>query len=508
MMSASQHDSANSRSRESHRSVTLRSALTTMALLRIQVIIALATLAAVLCLESSLHAQTTLSTTNYRHSANVGSNSVYDYTPTIMQDGKYRMWWCGAAEGPGDNILYAESTSLSGPFTAPNGTDPYLVVFRGTNDGTSFDSEHTCDPSVIRVNGTYYMYYGGLQKDSGPLPTEIGLAQSSDGITWTRMNNGNAIIVPAELTTGNAYGAGQPSVIYLNGYFYVVYTDTTGLGGTPQETNAVYVVRSTDPTFQSGVQELTATGFQSQTSSNHTTYALLNTASVDWTYIDSLQVFAVAEDHGSDPNNTYIHFFSTDLLSIPYNNIAVAGTWVDGPGIVTRPDKHALPPMNSACGTTSFDFIKATSLNGNGAPDNLQDFGVDILSGLTCASISNLVANMFEGYAIQAPGFPLTLDIGGVRLQSASTLPIQDLTKNFINTSSEIFYDIPYGASLQVGAQALGASGRPAGFLLDNNTLWLVDSIKILTDNSSSITTIPTSEWDTYSHGPDLHLVQ
>jgi hypothetical protein len=103
-----------------------------------------------------LQAQATLAYDGYRHSGNVGSNSVYDYAPSIMQDGKYRMWWCGAAVGPGDNILYAESTNVNGPYKAPNGTDGWAVVLKGTNNGTSFDSLHTCDPSVLRVNGTYF----------------------------------------------------------------------------------------------------------------------------------------------------------------------------------------------------------------------------------------------------------------------------------------------------------------------------------------------------------------
>ena len=138
---------------------------------------------------SSVQAAGTLTADNYRSSSgDVVNNSVYDYAPSVMQDGMYRMWWCGAAESPGDNILYAESTSLDGPFHARNSTAPYQVVFKGTNNGTSFDSTHTCDPSVLRVNGVYYMYYGGLRDGTNQLNnqyTAIGIASSSDGISWT-----------------------------------------------------------------------------------------------------------------------------------------------------------------------------------------------------------------------------------------------------------------------------------------------------------------------------------
>lgn len=166
-------------------------------------------------------------------------------------------------------------------------------------------------------------------------------------------------------------------------------------------------------------------------------------------FSDALNAFVLAEDEGDDPNNTYLYFFSPDLLSQPYQRIAVSGTFADGPGIVSTPTKHALPPTNSACGTVGVDFIKAASLNSNSAPDNLQDFGVNLQPGSSCASIASRIPALFDGYVLQSSGLPLTLDVGGERLQSASIPPIQDLSKNFITVSSEIFHDIPYGASLQ-----------------------------------------------------------
>lgn len=74
------------------------------------------------------------------------------------------MWYCAQdPQGtvPGDDILYAESPNLNGPFTAPGGGDP-LIVFEGRGDG-SFEGQHTCDPSIVKVDGSYYMYYGAGQ---------------------------------------------------------------------------------------------------------------------------------------------------------------------------------------------------------------------------------------------------------------------------------------------------------------------------------------------------------
>lgn len=40
------------------------------------------------------------------------------------------------------------------------------------------------------------------------------------------------------------YGAGQPSVVYRNGYFYMIYTDTTGAASNP-DFNTLYPTKAT-----------------------------------------------------------------------------------------------------------------------------------------------------------------------------------------------------------------------------------------------------------------------
>ena len=133
-----------------------------------------------------------------------GSNSPafarpsYDYAPSVMHDGVYRMWWCGGIAG--DHILYAEAASLDGPWHAHGSTAPnsYDDVFSPTGVVGDFDGAHTCDPSVVRVSGTYVMFYGGLGKDGTPNnTTRIGVAQSDDGFSWTRLNGGKPIIIVA-----------------------------------------------------------------------------------------------------------------------------------------------------------------------------------------------------------------------------------------------------------------------------------------------------------------------
>ncbi len=230
----------------------------------------------------------------------VVKGGVYNYAPSVMLDGVYRMWWCGSDRThPGDHIFYAESPSLDGPFRARGGKEPYQIVFSPNKEANAFDKVHTCDPSVIRVNGTYYMYYGGWDsvRVNAEGITKVGLATSTDGINWTRANNGNPIILPAnKKLDGNPYGAGQPSISYLNGMFYLMYTDTTGAdsldkiyGGGGQ-----YVLRSPDPTFQSEVEELTPNGFVTKTEENHTGYQQNYWVSVDMQFSDALNAWIVA----------------------------------------------------------------------------------------------------------------------------------------------------------------------------------------------------------------------
>lgn len=441
----------------------------------------------------------------------VEAGGAYNYAPSVLQDGVYRTWWCSSdGADPGDHIFYAESASLDGPFHAHGSNAPYQIVFSGTGTAT-FDQVHTCDPSVLRVGGTYYMYYGGWNDHSGS-PTEIGLATSSDGFSWTRANGGNPIVAPANRQdSGNGYGAGQPTVSYRDGLFYLMYTDTTGAASSPKNNQGLpegagqYVLRSPDPTFRSGVEELTPSGFQTETPGNHTAYnGVGNYYSVDMQYSDALDSWIVGHSDGSASK---LSFFAPDFSRRTFSDVDMPLPVVEGPGLVSRPDRHSVAPSGGQCGTVPIDIVDATSTNTYG-PTSLEHEGVDLSAGQTCAAMaSGQVARIYESYAIQVTGLPLTFVDGGHRLQSASAPPIQDVTKNFIATTSDVFYAIPYGASLFTKEAVVGAPGRPAAFLLDNSTKWPVSSLEIITDNGSSITQVPLAQYDGYATGAALYHV-
>jgi hypothetical protein len=438
------------------------------------------------------------------------NHSWYDYEPTIMLDGKYRMWWCGSTGVGGDKILYAEATAMNGPWSSP------VAVFQPTGNSANFDGVHTCDPSVIRVRGTYYLYYGGWNDISYPNPGakigEIGVATSTDGLNWTRLNGGQSIVRPARnigdpnfASLPNKYGAGQPSITYLNGLFYLVYTDTTGYGGNQSTGQGVYVLRSSDPTFQSGVEELVGAGaFAVRTPANHTSYPLITTFAVDWQFVDMTGSFAVAESRGNSvgTNITRIYLYDQNLTAVQ-SQLDVPGDWHSGPGLVSRPDKHAVP--STQCGIVPFDVFKAT-----GPADPLQwelaHAGVDWNTGLSC-SCSN-PPKVFEGEGIRAPSLPWGVVIDGKRAQFAVAASLTNISKNMWDLTSTMYNLIPYGASIFSGNYTIYTDAMPGAFVLDDGRRWPISCYDLVVANSSSLTYVTPAQYAAYPLGSTLWCVK
>ena len=450
-------------------------------------------------------AQASLSTDSLRSSPGVfdSGDSVYNYAPTILLDGRYRMWWCGQPPNQtvaGDHILYAESSSLDGPFTSRDGSAAFDVVFAPTGNGT-FDNKHTCDPSVVRANGTYYLFYGAEQDDN--LPTTIGVASSPDGINWARLNSDRAIVTQSgQQKTKSAYGAGQPSTIYLDGMFYMTFTDTTG-AGSDGNGGGQYVWRSADATFQSNVEVLTSTGWQTMTTANSRSRSIVDANSVDWQYSDALDAFIIAHDSAAE--ETTLTFLDPKDFSVKYADVNIAGNWTEGPGIVSRLDKHSVVSTTNDCGRVPIDIMRSSTGN---PPTGLAHIGVDVLSGIGCPSMAaSQVAKVYDGYILQASGLPAAVVVEGVRLQIEQTAVVTDLSKNSISVPESIYNVIQYGASLKTGQAVIGIPTQPASFELDNNVLWPVNCGKIISDNNSNITMVDSATWQSHHIGPSLYCL-
>jgi hypothetical protein len=364
-----------------------------------------------------------------------------DYEPSIMlEDGLYRMWWCGDG-----NIYYAQSTSLdSGWAKVRTGAThacanssqceialkPREKEFAGSPNQfrDAFDRSDVCDPSVIRVGSTYYMYYGAVNYDEDDderfvFSTHIGVAESTDGIHWTRHNaKDDPLLSPTPegcpFTNDAAcpYGIGQPSVFYDfqgDGRYYMVLMnqhltpcttkfdcshgtvhacnrppgateghcadtgwscgvdadchegicDPTGFCAKGGNFPALFVVRATDPYFRVNTQVWTGAGWQAYTPPYPSVTSAWtignNECCSDWVYDNGVNAIV-----RSGPGVSLL-FLSPAFVTYrayafnPPTQTSVYAT--EGPGIVRRPDGHSV--LNGVI--TSFDLMRSVCDDGS-----------------------------------------------------------------------------------------------------------------------------------------------
>jgi hypothetical protein len=129
-----------------------------------------------------------------------GGSSGNIYAPDIiLDDGIYKMWYGGQSSGGHDSIHFA--TSAEGVSWLKHGT----VIPTGVNN-------HVNDPSVVKVNDTYYMYY-----TVAPVAEldEVWLARSNDSLSWTVYGK----VVDHGTTGWDSLKVGRPSVLYEGGVF-------------------------------------------------------------------------------------------------------------------------------------------------------------------------------------------------------------------------------------------------------------------------------------------------
>ncbi|MGM1060003.1 beta-xylosidase [Saccharothrix sp. Mg75] len=424
-----------------------------------------------------------------------GGDSPYNYGPTVMLDGgRHRMWWCGqllAAAPAGDDVLYAEGPSADGPFGAPGG-GPATPVLSGSVGG--FDGVHTCDPSVIKVAGTYYLYYTGAAGDHAH-GNAIGVATSTDGLTWTRAAGGAPILSPSyDNTRENTYGAGQPSALWLDGWFYLMFTDTTGAAAGWNGAGQ-FVLRSKDPVFASGVQALGEKGFTPVAGTREPrTRSVVDAFSADLVYVDALRAFAIAHEteHG-----TTLTFWDRGFTTNPHPPVLVPGPWREGPGLVRTTIGHVPVVPEDPCGRIPFDLVRATAIDGrSAAPTDLAHFGLDLANAPGCATKD--AARVLEGFAVPSPENTVDLVLGGkvVRVERRSVT--DRLATRVLDRRPAVVDELEVVARIPAGVEALRAPDGRVGLLLADDRLWVVRAAEVAALNSSPVTDVSQTAWDAH----------
>jgi hypothetical protein len=426
-----------------------------------------------------------------------GPAAPYDYAPTVMRaGGQYRMWWCSQLPSarPGDQILFGQAGSADGPFTAPGGA-PAVEVFG--NSASGFDALHTCDPSVIAAGGSYYLYYTGTS-DAAGAHNAIGLATSTDGTHWTRANDGRPILTAAgDVARANTYGAGQPSVVFLNGWYYLMFTDTTGQAATA-DGSGQFVLRSPDPAFATGVQALGPQGFARVAStSTPRLRSVLNGTTADLMWSDALNAFALAQDTGA---GTVVTFWDVNFSYHPYQPVTIPGPEREGPGFIRRADGHAPIDPSDPCGTVPLDVVRATGLGAG--PLDLRHFGVDLHGIRGCGNAAQAAA-VLTGFAMPSPTRTEDLIVNGSLIEVERRSVAQALAQGILPAPVPVLAALPVAARLDSTALAVVAPGRPVALLLDGR-LWTVGSTAVADLNSSAVAGISTAQWDAYPHAGDL----
>ncbi|MET0133722.1 MAG: beta-xylosidase [Kibdelosporangium sp.] len=422
--------------------------------------------------------------------AAAGENAVYNYAPSVMvENGRVRMWWCSqliSAVPPGDDVLYAEASALGGPYTTG------LAVYGG--GGIGFDARHTCDPSVIKVRDSYYLYYTGAPNDHGS-GNAIGIGYSPDGVAWTRANNGNPIITSSnEVMRANTYGAGQPSALYLDGWVYLMFTDTNGRAAKDNGAGQ-FVLRSKDPAFVHDVETLGPKGF---TPGYGRTRSVVEAFSADWMWVDALGAFAIA--HQTEGGTT-ITFWNRDFTANPYQPVLIPGPWAEGPGLARSNEGHAPISQVDPCDRIPLDVIRAT--RNRAEPTDLKHFGLDLKDAGGCADRASTLRTL-NGYAVPSPQRTLDVVAGGHVFRVDRRSVAEALGATVIGQRVRALDSIEPAARITVGAEAVRAPGRGIGLLLSGNRLHPVWPPEMLAANASRIVDVSPEKWDTYSTGPAI----
>jgi predicted GH43/DUF377 family glycosyl hydrolase len=200
----------------------------------------------ILSTSSYLKADTTINKNRFFEIVNFDGRA-FAYGPAIIQEGEtYKSLFCssGASVAAWDFLRYTDSNSWRG------GALPVVLqpTSKQVGDGKN---RSTCDPSIIKVNNWYYVYFTGNTKGAqasvylsrtkdlnNQKSYELFIGRSSLGAAiWSKLGSNQEPLpivrpinsIPDEVARQKGwYGAGQQSVVRFDSIWYMWYYDDTG----------------------------------------------------------------------------------------------------------------------------------------------------------------------------------------------------------------------------------------------------------------------------------------
>lgn len=150
----------------------------------------------------------------------VSTNPAYEpggvKQPVVLYDGqKYRMWYQALYYSAGAFVMYAESPD---GITWEKKNNAMPVLFPGEAE---WESGGVSPGAVIIENGVFKMFYNG--QNSTKTKWCVGVATSTDGITWIR-SAGNPVLEPAS----NEASLLAASVIKRGAITFLYFTPISG----------------------------------------------------------------------------------------------------------------------------------------------------------------------------------------------------------------------------------------------------------------------------------------
>jgi len=194
-----------------------------------------------------------------------------------------------------NNIYFWSQVGVKNPVFGPNAS-----YWDNTTSGTGNRLG-----SVIYVKGAFYMYYTGGRLGSHPA---IGLATSTDGIKFARTGNSGSNLGLVLQPTVDEQGLEDPSVLYDNGTWYMVYAYRRK-GGYDSYTRGVTLPAFRVATSDDGINWTKVGGNGSVAGTDVLSHGGLNTW--DGYHIEWHQVYKIADGYlmiyeaiGAKPDGT------------------------------------------------------------------------------------------------------------------------------------------------------------------------------------------------------------